>query len=114
VLIGVELGPNLSVTDSLATILWLIALRENYARLSAHAVVGGLWPFGGRGAGLCGVDIDRQKWVPTYRGFTVTAPLDSSLVVDNYGWFRMEHHPVNIWRILGVLMVGGVTLRSKF
>jgi arsenical pump membrane protein len=28
VLIGVDLGPNLSTTGSLATILWLIALRK--------------------------------------------------------------------------------------
>jgi arsenical pump membrane protein len=28
ILIGVELGPNLSVTGSLATILWLAALRR--------------------------------------------------------------------------------------
>lgn len=29
VLIGVDLGPNLSVTDSLSTILWLLALRKD-------------------------------------------------------------------------------------
>jgi arsenical pump membrane protein len=35
VLIGVDLGPNLSVTDSLATILWLIALRREKVEISA-------------------------------------------------------------------------------
>jgi arsenical pump membrane protein len=35
VLIGVDLGPNLSVTGSLATILWLIALRREGIELRA-------------------------------------------------------------------------------
>jgi arsenical pump membrane protein len=35
VLIGVDLGPNLSVTGSLATILWLIALRKETLSISA-------------------------------------------------------------------------------
>jgi arsenical pump membrane protein len=34
-LIGIDLGPNLSVTGSLATILWLIALRRENLRVSA-------------------------------------------------------------------------------
>lgn len=34
VLIGVDLGPNLSVTGSLATVLWLIALRREGERMS--------------------------------------------------------------------------------
>lgn len=34
VLIGVDLGPNLSVTGSLATILWLIALRREQAEIT--------------------------------------------------------------------------------
>jgi arsenical pump membrane protein len=38
VLIGVDLGPNLSVTGSLATILWLIAIR----REGQHV---GFWKF---------------------------------------------------------------------
>ena len=35
VLIGVDLGPNLSVTGSLATILWLTALRREGLQVSA-------------------------------------------------------------------------------
>jgi arsenical pump membrane protein len=35
VLIGVDLGPNLSVTGSLATVLWLIALRREGHKVSA-------------------------------------------------------------------------------
>jgi arsenical pump membrane protein len=35
ILIGVDLGPNLSVTGSLATILWLIALRREREDVSA-------------------------------------------------------------------------------
>jgi len=34
-LIGVDLGPNLSVTGSLATILWLVALRRDKIEVSA-------------------------------------------------------------------------------
>jgi arsenical pump membrane protein len=34
-LIGVDLGPNLSVTGSLATILWLAALRREGIRVGA-------------------------------------------------------------------------------
>jgi arsenical pump membrane protein len=34
VLIGVDLGPNLSVTGSLATVLWLIALRREGEQMS--------------------------------------------------------------------------------
>jgi arsenical pump membrane protein len=34
VLVGVDLGPNLSVTGSLATILWLIALRRENVKIT--------------------------------------------------------------------------------
>jgi hypothetical protein len=34
VLIGIDLGPNLSVTGSLATVLWLIALRREGEQIS--------------------------------------------------------------------------------
>jgi arsenical pump membrane protein len=35
VLIGIDLGPNLSVTGSLATILWLAALRRDNVTVAA-------------------------------------------------------------------------------
>jgi arsenical pump membrane protein len=35
ILIGVDLGPNLSVTGSLATILWLVALRREGVEIAA-------------------------------------------------------------------------------
>jgi len=43
-LIGVDLGPNLSVTGSLATILWLVALRREGQDVSAwrFLLVGGI------------------------------------------------------------------------
>jgi arsenical pump membrane protein len=37
VLIGVDLGPNLSITGSLATILWLVALRREGQNVTAWA-----------------------------------------------------------------------------
>lgn len=36
ILLGVDLGPNLSVTGSLATILWLIALRRENVEITAR------------------------------------------------------------------------------
>jgi arsenical pump membrane protein len=36
VLIGIDLGPNLSVTGSLATILWLVALRREGVQVTAR------------------------------------------------------------------------------
>ncbi len=40
ILVGVDLGPNLSVTGSLATILWLSALRREGIRVSAGRFLG--------------------------------------------------------------------------
>ena len=48
-------------------------------------------------------------------GFTVTAALIASLAVDHFGLFHMPVHAVNIWRVLGaLLMAGGIALIAKF
>jgi arsenical pump membrane protein len=39
ILIGVDLGPNLSITGSLATILWLVAMRREGQSISAWAFI---------------------------------------------------------------------------
>lgn len=39
VLIGVDLGPNLSITGSLATILWLVALRRENQMVTARTFI---------------------------------------------------------------------------
>ena len=50
-----------------------------------------------------------------FMGFTVTAALITSLVIDHFGWFRLQPHPINIFRALGgLLLVGGITLIAKF
>ena len=47
-------------------------------------------------------------------GFTVTAALMTSLIVDHFGWFHMPVHTINLSRVLGaLLMVGGITLIAR-
>ena len=50
-----------------------------------------------------------------FMGFTVTAALITSIVIDHFGWFHMQAHPVNIWRVIGgALLISGITLIAKF
>jgi len=51
----------------------------------------------------------------TYTALNVTAALIMSLAIDHYGLLRVQEHPCSFLRVLGaVLMVGGVSLISKF
>ena len=76
------------------------------------AVIGGLV---GAVQVYAGLKFVNKVGAGPFMGFTVTAALITSLVIDHYGWFRMEQHPINVWRTLGgVLLVGGVTLIAKF
>ena len=48
-------------------------------------------------------------------GITVSAALIASILIDHFGWFRLDHHPLTLWRGLGaLLLIGGVTLIAKF
>ena len=50
-----------------------------------------------------------------FMGLTVTAALLASLLIDHFSWFHMDHHPLNVWRALGgILLVSGVTLITRF
>lgn len=50
-----------------------------------------------------------------FAGLTITANILMSLLIDNFGWFGIEQHSLNLWRVLGgALMVGGIALIAVF
>ncbi|MGI4852655.1 MAG: DMT family transporter [Janthinobacterium lividum] len=85
---------------------------KHIAELPWWAVVGGLV---GAVQVYAGLKFVNKVGAGPFMGITVTAALITSLVIDHYGWFRMDQHPINSWRLLGgALLVGGVTLIAKF
>ena len=49
-----------------------------------------------------------------FMALTVSAALIASLLVDHFGWFRMDVQPVNLTKLTGaVLLVGGVVLITR-
>ena len=50
-----------------------------------------------------------------FAGLLITANILFSLVIDHFGLFNMDVHALNIWRVLGgLLMVGGILLVAIF
>jgi transporter family-2 protein len=50
-----------------------------------------------------------------FAGLTITANILMSLLIDKFGWFGSEVHPLSGGRIAGaMLMVIGIVLISKF
>lgn len=50
-----------------------------------------------------------------FAGLTITANILMSLAVDHFGWFGIEQHSLNVWRVLGgALMTGGIALIALF
>lgn len=75
-------------------------------------------PFGGLVGAVqvyAGLTLVNRVGAGPFVGFTVTAALAASLIVDHFGLFHMPVHPINLWRVLGVLlMAGGIALIARF
>ena len=84
----------------------------NIAGMPWWAPIGGLV---GALQGYMGLTQVNKVGAGPFMGFTVTASLIASLLIDHYGFSRMNLHPLNWLRGLGaLLLVGGVTLIAKF
>ncbi len=116
-------NPYLASTVSFALITFFFAglflvlpnplpTTRDIAGLPWWAVLGGLVGAVQVYAGLTQVN---KVGAGPFMGFTVTASLLASLLIDHYGWFRMQHHPLNLARGLGgLLLIAGVALIAKF
>jgi bacterial/archaeal transporter family-2 protein len=72
------------------------------------AVVGGLV---GAVQVYAGLTLVHKVGAGTFIGLTVSAALVMSLLIDHFGWLRVDPHPISLARVAGgVLMVGGVAL----
>ncbi len=64
---------------------------------------------------FAGLTLVHRVGAGPFVGFTVTAALIASLVIDHFGLLQMPIHTINLWRILGaLLMAGGIALIAKF
>jgi len=90
---------SLPTSQSLNTMPWWAPLG---GLVGAFAVVAGLLFVGKVGAGA-------------FAGLTITANILMSLVIDKFGLFGMDAHPLSVGRIAGgALMVAGIALISHF
>ncbi len=89
----------LPTLEGISTMPWWAPLG---GLVGAFAVVAGLLFVNEVGAG-------------TFAGLTITANILMSLVIDKFGLFGMDVHPLSGGRLAGaVLMVTGIALISKF
>jgi transporter family-2 protein len=86
--------------------------REQLAQMPWWAVVGGLV---GAVQVYAGLTLVNKVGAGPFMGFTVTAALITSLIIEYFGWFRMQPHPLTSLRMLGgLLLIGGIALIAKF
>jgi transporter family-2 protein len=85
---------------------------EDVASMPWWAVIGGLV---GAVQVYAGLTLVNKVGAGTFMGITVTSALIMSLVLDHFGWLRLDPHPITAWRAVGgALMVCGVVLIAKF
>jgi transporter family-2 protein len=85
---------------------------EGVAGMPWWAPLGGLV---GAFAVVAGLIFVNQVGAGAFAGLTITANILMSLIIDKYGWFGMEVHPLSVGRMAGAaLMVGGIALISRF
>ncbi|MDP9080321.1 MAG: DMT family transporter [Bacteroidota bacterium] len=85
---------------------------EGLTAMPWWAPLGGLV---GAGAVIVGLMFVQKVGAGTLAGLTITANILMSLVIDKFGLFGMQQHPLSLGRMAGaVLMVAGIYLISKF
>jgi bacterial/archaeal transporter family-2 protein len=63
---------------------------------------------------FAGLSFVHKVGTGNFMAITVTAALVASLVIDHFGWFRMDVHTINLTRLSGaVLLIGGVLLITR-
>lgn len=86
--------------------------RDDLMAMPWWAVFGGLV---GAVQVFAGLTLVNRVGAGTFMAITVSSALIASLVIDHFGWFRMNSHPVSPLRLLGgALLIGGVSLITKF
>lgn len=64
---------------------------------------------------IAGLMFVQKVGAGTFAGLTITANILMSLIIDKYGLFGIQTHPLSLGRIAGgTLMVVGIYLISKF
>jgi bacterial/archaeal transporter family-2 protein len=84
---------------------------DDLKNLPWWAVLGGLV---GAVQVFAGLTLVGRVGAGTFMAVTVSSALVASLVVDHFGWFRMEVHSVTPLRAIGgLLLIGGAALVTK-
>ena len=86
--------------------------EKDIASMPWWAVIGGLV---GAVQVYAGLTLVNKVGAATFMSFTVTSALIMSLVIDHFGWLRLDSHPITPGRALGgLLLVSGVVLVGRF